>query len=355
MPAGLSGAGWLAIAHEATMGTYVETTDPGTVWVPILSEDLKYTEQKYYSEQIRQEAIESEVARSYYHVEGSVRMEADPQFLPLFLHCSRHKIERTPDGDAFEYVYTPEKFGSAFSGDIEDGDPQTASITIVRNEQGFGYAGCVVGSMEFTIDNGVLVVTFNVIGLSEQEPSDLDDTPVWVQSVILGADSHDIYVADAATSEDPDPTFTDPIVDFNGITININYNGEAQNRIQSTRAAAYISYGKTEVSYTTELDFIDRDEYDNFVNADTRALRLESKRLDDGMTTFDDVDYGVRIDINRTNYETYDVNLAGMADLLMANVTGRALGVAGADAFTITVRSTTDVPVGGTGGTGGSG
>ena len=81
MPAGLGGGGSVGIAFETTMGTYVAPT----VFGPILDEDFIYTESKYYSEQILQTSIVSDVNSSYYHIEVPINMEVDPPFIPYFL------------------------------------------------------------------------------------------------------------------------------------------------------------------------------------------------------------------------------------------------------------------------------
>lgn len=330
MPAGLGGGGWLAIALEATMGTYIPPTDPDTVWVPILNESLKYTEDKYYSEQIRQQTIDSDVSQSYYHVEGDVAMEVDVNYLPYFLHSSRHSISKTGAAAPFEYAYTPSQAGSAStaaSGNVA----RTASITVVRNGIGFGYAGCVMNTIEFTIENGVLRATFGVLGLSEEEPAGLG-TPTWLDPELFGADTHSIYVAASGVT----PTFGSNDTNFNGFTANINYNGAAQNRIVPDRAATYISFGKTEMTYNTELDFTSRAEYDNFVASTQRAIRLESIRGTDPYATANEA---FRLDVNRSAYDTYDIGLAGIGDLIMAGVTARALGIAGGVPYRISVKT----------------
>src|SRR4051812_32704965 len=100
MPAGIGGGGWLALTFETTMGTYLPPTTAGTLWIPILSEDLRYREDKYFSPQIRQQTIVSDVEQAPYHVEGDIRLEVDAQFLPHLMYCSRHIIVK----DAVTYV-----------------------------------------------------------------------------------------------------------------------------------------------------------------------------------------------------------------------------------------------------------
>lgn len=330
MPAGLGGAGYLAFTFEAVVGTYLPPTTAGTVFIPILSESLHYVEDKYYSEQIRQQTIDSDVKSSYYHVEGDIVMEADAAFLPYLLYCSRHSITKTGAADPWTYDFIPSQAGSsstAASGAVA----RTCSLSVIRNGIGFGYGGCIMNTIEATIENGVLRFSFGVLGVNEQQPGGLG-TPVWVQPELFGADAHSVFVAASAVS----PTFGAASTDFNGFTANFNYNAEAQNRIVANRGASYISYGKTEAGYSTELDFVSRAEYDNFKAATTRAVRLESVRPSG---TFAASTEGVQITFNRSAYDSYDVGLGGIGDLIMAATTGHALGIAGGNPYQITVKS----------------
>src|SRR5882724_7599034 len=75
--AGLGGLNSVYIDLESVYGTYQSPVAATGVWVPILDENLKYTETKYYSPQIREQTIASDVKQSFYHVEGDIHMEVD--------------------------------------------------------------------------------------------------------------------------------------------------------------------------------------------------------------------------------------------------------------------------------------
>ena len=328
MPAGLGGGGKVGIAFETTMGTYV----PPTIFVPILSESLRYTEEKYYSEQIRQQTIVSDVKQGYYHVEGDIEMEADPTNLPYWLYASRHTAAKVA-GPPIVYTFTPSSAGSASTA-TGTTTPKTLSITIVRNGVVFGYTGCVVGGFEFTIEDAVLRCTMNVFGLAEAVQS--APSPTWPVADLLGADAHRVYLAASAAT----PTFGATDINFNGFTFRVNYNAEAQNRINANRSASYISYGITEAEIESELDFLDRTDYDNFVNNTQRAIKLESTN---GGATFSAATTAVRLQGNRVSYDTYDIGLEGMGDLIMAGFTGRMVGIAGGNAYEIAVKSPANI------------
>lgn len=328
MPAGLGGGGKVGIAFESVMGTYVAPT----IFVPILNESLRYNEEKYYSEQIRQQTIVSDVKPGYYHVEGDIELEVDPTNLPYWLYASRHNIAKTGAGP-YEYTFTPSSAGSAStaaSGQVA----RTLSITIVRNGVVFGYTGCVVGGYEFSIEDAVLRCTMNVFGLAEAVQS--NPSPTWSPADLLGADAHRVYLAAAAAT----PSFTTADVNFNGFTFRMNYNAEAQNRIRADRQASYISFGITEAEIESELDFLDRTDYDNFVNNTQRAIKLESTN---GGATFAAATSAVVLQGNRVSYDAYDIGLEGMGDLIMAGFTGRMLGIASGDAYQVKVKSPANI------------
>lgn len=322
MPAGLSGAGWMGFAFETVKGTFV----PAVQFIPILSESFRYTEERYFSPQIRQQVMTSDVAQGYYHIEGDIELEADVNYLPYLLFCSRH----TPSLATGVYSFVPSTAGStstAATGMVQ----RTASITIVRNGVGFGYTGCTLGSLGFFVDTGVLKFRATLFG--EQDVAvPAPPTPTWLAPSLFGAAAHSVYVDAAGTT----PTFTTPDVNFNGFEFTANHNPSAENRLVPNRGAGYIAFHETEISVTTELDFLNKTEYDNFVATTQKAFRLQSIK---GGATFATATEGVQVDINRGVYETYDVGLSGLADLIMAGVTIRGIGIAGGDAYKIRVKS----------------
>jgi hypothetical protein len=324
-----NGAVWVGI--ETTYGTPVDPSAAGVgVWVPIISEDLAYTEPKYYSPQIRQSAIVSDAKQSYYHVEGTIVMEVDSNYLPYFLYASRHSVAKTGTGP-FIYTATPTNVGSTYPG----GSAKGLSIVTERNSVTYLYSGCVVNTWEFSIQDGVLRVSMGMLGLAEQDTSGAV-TPSWVAADLYGADAHSIYVDAAGTA----PAFAAADVTFNGFTWSANYNGAAQNRIVPTRSATYISYGEIEGTYQTELDFTSKTEYNNMKSNTFRSLQLRS--LNGGSTLAASTD-GVQITSYRSNYDTYVVGLSGIGDLLMAQVTGRLIGITGGVPFKIECKGTPDI------------
>lgn len=322
MTAGIGATGYLTLAPETTMGTYVAPT----TYVPILRETLHYTEDKYFSQQLRQQVVDSDVKPSYYHIEGEVELEVDTNNLLYWLYASRHTIVKSGAGP-YTYTFVPSTAGATSTG--TGANQRTLSLTVVRNGIVFGYTGCTVGQYEFTVDNGVLKLTMQIIGLGEAVQS--LPTPTWVAPDLLGADSHNIYLGASAVS----PTYAQAL-GFNGYTFMANHNAEAQNRIRSTRSANYVKFGKTEFEVRSELDFESRTDYDLFVASTTKAIKLESTV---GGGTFAAATDGVMIEVFRAVYEQYDIPVESIDAIIMANFVGHGLAQTGGDPYKISVKS----------------
>lgn len=331
--AGIGGNNSVFVAIEPVYGTYVDPTTAAAYgrWVPILSENLIYTEAKYYSKQIREQTIDSDVQQSYYHIEGDIVMEVDPNFLPYFLYASRHTVVKTGAGP-YVYTATPASYGSTYPGGAAKG----LSITIDRNGNGFGYSGCVVNQWVFTIVNGVLQVTMSFLGLAEQIPAGMGTT-AWIAPNLLGATAHSIYTDVSGVT----PTFATAAVNFNGFTATFNYNATPQNRIVSNRAATFVAYGETMATYDTELDFLDRTvDYADFIAANTRSIKLESAKP---AGTFAGATSGVQIIFNRSAFDSYEVDTTDIGTLIMARAQGHGLAQTGGNPFSIACKSASNI------------
>jgi hypothetical protein len=325
---GLGGGGSLGIAFETTMGTYV----PPAVFVPIITESLDYNSEPYLSEQIRQQSIHSEAKPSYYHVEGDIEMEVDPRFLPYFMYLGRHTATKTGAATPWTYKFVPNSAGTASTATGVTTE-KTASITVVKNGERFGFTGCAMTGFEFSVntDTGILMCTVNIMGLAEAEPA--DPTEVWVAPDLLGADAHRIYL-DAAGAA---PTFAGGAdVNHNGVTFGVNFNGTPQPRVRADRSASYIAFGITEGTVSAEIDFLTRTDYNNFKAVNKRAIRIESLN---GGATLAAATSGVRMQANNYFFNSYAVPLEGMGDLIAADTEGRMLGITGGDAYEVHVVS----------------
>jgi len=328
--AGIGATGFVGVAFETVKGTYVAPY----AHVPVLSESLKYTEDKYYSQQLRQQVIDSQVTPGYYHIAGDLEMEVDVHFLPYFLYASRHTCTKA-GGGPYTYNFTPLTDGAS-STNAGTVLPKTLSITCVRNGEVFGYTGCTVGQYSFTVDGGVLKLTASIIGEAEAEQA--LPTPSWLEADLLGADSHNVFVAAAAIS----PSWGAAADGFNGFTFMVNHNAEPQNRIVANRGASFVKFGKTDLEVDSELDFLDRVDYDKMVNSAKAAFKLESTV---GGAAYNGTVPGVSLAANNCAYDTYDINVGSIDAIIMGGFKGHGLAQVGGNAYEIKVCSPTNVGI----------
>jgi hypothetical protein len=328
MPAGLAGAGYMGFAFEAVKGTPIAPSDASTQWVPILDEALEYTEARYFSPQIRESVIVSDVEQGYYHVQGQINLEVDVENFCYLMYASRH----TPSLTAGVYSFIPSQAG-ATSTAAGPTTPKTATITVVRNGIGFSYAGCTFGivKIEVSTADGVLKATLDVVGESEVEPGDLGP-PTWADANLFGAAAHTVLTGAAGIA----PTFTE-VDDFDGFTFTADHQALPQNRIKPTRGAAFVKYGETMVTVDSVLDFLDRTDYNSFVATTQAAFMLQSVKPTGA--SWAACTSGVQVQVNRGVFETYSIPLKGLADIVTATVQARGIGIAGGDAYVIRVKS----------------
>ena len=268
MPAGLAGAGYMGFAFEAVKGTPIAPSDVSTQWIPIIDEALEYTEARYFSPQIRQSVIVSDVEQGYYHVQGQINLEVDVENFCYLMYASRHTCVKSGAGP-YVYTFVPSQAG-ATSTAAGTTAPKTATITVVRNGVGFSYAGCTFGivKIEVSTADGILKATLDVIGESEAVPGDLGP-PTWAAANLFGAAAHTVSTGPSGIT----PVFTEND-NFDGFTFTADHQALPQNRIKPTRGAAFVKYGETMVTVDTVLDFLDRTDYNNFVATTQAAFML---------------------------------------------------------------------------------
>lgn len=305
---GIGGSGYMGIAHETTMGTYVAPA----VFIPFLDESLSYSEDKYYSPAIRKVTLVGDMKQNYYHAEGDVDWEVDCAYLPYFMYCMRLSIVKTGAGP-YVYTATPSSGGAAGIGG-NAATQKTMSVTIVRNGRVFKYVGCAVTGWNYRIEDGVAKSNMTIMGLGETGASgDSPPAPTFTVPSLMGAAAHTVSVAPSISSGNPVWVEND---NFGGFTFAVNDNGAAQTRIKPNRQAAYISFGESEVTIATTLDFLDGTQYDQFVAATASAFQIVSAVSGTE---------GVEIDAFRGVYNTYPVNNGAIGDIVTADAEIRVL------------------------------
>lgn len=328
MAVGVGGQGYLGVAIETTPGTYVAPT----VFVPILSETLQYTEDRYISPAIRKSTIANDVKQNFYHVEGDVDMEIDTDTVVYFLHAARVSVVKTGAATPWTYTYTPSG-GASVGPNGNNATVKTLSITIVRNNQVFKYVGCATTTFAFRIENGILMGTFTMMGLGETSiAADSPPAATFTQPSLLGATAHSVSLAPVVNS----PTVPSWAVsnNFQTYVFTVNDNGAAQNRINSSRQAAFISFGETEATISATRDFELRSDYDNFVATTFQAFQLKS---------VNGANDSIQFNTYRGAYTAFPISLPGIGELVVAAAEIRQVNNGVRQAYDITVVCDTSI------------
>lgn len=327
MAIGVGGQGFLGLAVETTPGTYVAPT----TYVPILSESFQYTEDRYISPAIRKSTIANTVKQSYYHAEGDVDLEVDLSTFIYFLHATRTSVTKTGTGP-WTYTFVPSA-GASAGPNGNNATPKTLSITIVRNLQVFKYVGCVVGSWNVRVENGVLMATLSMLGLGEVSVNtDTPPTPTFTAPSLLGANAHTVSTAAVVTNPTV-PTWA-TATNFQTYQFSINDNGAAQNRIQANRQAAFISFGETEATISATRDFEVRADYDNFVATANSAFQLKS---------LNSANESITLDTYNGVYTAFPIALPGIGDIVVANAEIRQINNGARQAYDVVVVCQTNI------------
>jgi tail tube protein len=306
---GVGGGGFIGIALEDVAGTYKAPT----FFFPIDSEDLAYTQETVWRTPIRQTVDKIGAVPGNARVEGSVGMDAMPNVIPYFLAIGRTSYTFATG----VYTFLP----------TSDACPaQTASITVVRNNQVFGYTGVVTTDFSFSIEDGILKANFTLLGLDEKtQPMPTPDFSTDVGP--YGAGQYKLEI----------PTSTQ-VYDVDSFEFSVTDNGEAQYRLKDTgQGASFVSYGEREVTATTTRDFTNRDEYEKFKLLTQQSLTLMAFR--DVLTDF------IELNMTAAIVSEYTVGLSGQGDLIMADCNYMGIATPTAQAYSIRIGTTNDISV----------
>jgi len=314
MPYELGGTGILGVAFETTYGTYIAPTK----WIPIRSESLTEVEDKIYRTNIRGLADRSGAIQGYTHIEGDIEFEATADNLLYFLYAMRVNVAKTGAGP-YVYTYTPAHVASpttAAGANVR----KSLSILAVRTARPFGYLGCNVTRLSIRIDNGLMLCTATIMGITETQQA-APGAPTWPTTPPFGPLHNAIEIPNATARTDID-TFT----------LDIDDGGEAANRIKTTggRGPSFIQWGEREITMSMEHDFDALTDYDTFLNQTIQAIELSGT---ENATT-----NKVSFLINATVVDSYQVNLSGLGDLVRASVAYHGIHNT-ADIYTIVVNS----------------
>lgn len=314
MTVGTGAQGFMGVAIETTSGTY----EAPTHYIPIQSESVQWVQDTIWRRPIRASADIVGAVPGNGRVEGDLSMEAFEDVVALFLFCSRTTVTKTGTTPNFTYVFK----GSAVAVPNE-----TLSLTIVRNGVTFGYTGCVMGSFNFTVEDGLLM--FNPTILGRDEDSESLPTATWntgIEASPYGAGMYNLQI----------PTATQ-IFDADGFDFGVDDSAEAQYRLKDTsRGAQFISFGERSVTLSLDRDFDNRTEYDAF-----KALTAQGVKL----TATKGANNSIALEITSAIKDTYEMSMSGQGDLMRASIAYNGVLDSSGDAYKVTVKTQEDLTV----------
>jgi len=249
MAVGLGAAGIVGIGFEAlaTPGTYVAPTK----YLPIENETIQFDQPITKRRPIQGVVDPVGSVLGDGSVSGDITLAAYHDIIPYFQYASRATVTKSGAG--------PFTYAGVASHIAEPN--YTLSITIERNGIVFGYAGCAVASQSWSIDDGILMVTYSIVGYDEAvqagPTATYDSTGNEFQS-----GNYTVEYADVSVD-----TVTD-------LSIEIDDSGVAEARITGTSGADIILWGERTTTVSLSRDFEARTEYDLFRAATSQKFEL---------------------------------------------------------------------------------
>lgn len=270
-----------------TPGTYVAPTK----FVPFLNETVKFVQDTVWRRPIRQTADITGASAGNVHIEGDISLEVLEDVIVYFLLCGRTTMVKSGSSPNFIYTFTPTSAAVP---------TRTFSLTLERTGGVvFGYVGCIVSALKFTIDNGLLTCAVSIIGRDEATAA--TPTPVWPTSGVFGAGTYSIEV----------PTGT-PVFDTDTFEFLIDDQAVPDFRLKNTgRGAQLIHYGERNCTLHLERDFVDRTDYDAFKAYTSQGITLTASKGGNN---------SISLVAQQAIKDTYEVNLSGQGDLVRAMV-----------------------------------
>ena len=314
MTVGVGASGFIGTATETTGGTYVAPT----IYHIIRGETLSFKRQPIKRRPLRGIADVAGMLAGDSHVEGTITIEVTPDNLVHLLFHARGAVVKSGVGP-YVYTFTPNHLAVP---------AKTMSITVVRNGIVFGYVGCVISSMKFSIDEGVLVCEFGIVGTDEASQS--LPTPTHVTTDPFSTGNFKLEI----------PTATQ-VYDADTFEFSVDDQAEPQFRLQDggVTKARFVKYGERSVTASIERDFESRSDFDAY-----KALTAQSIQLDAIKTA---LTQEVKITMPAAIKSEYEITgLTGQAELIRANVTYEGVyDAATSKSYAITVYSSTSITV----------
>ncbi len=300
MAAGIGAAGILGVAREATAGTWLTPAK----FIPIRSESLAYAQETIFTRPIQETADQVHAVAGNATVEGDIEFEVTHDNLPWFLGAMRGGLVVSGLSPPYVYTLTPNSIGQ------KSATLTTLSITVVRNGIVFGYVNCVVGKLEITVDDGILVCTVSILASDETVQSAPSAT--WPTAAPFGAGQYAIEIPTASQ-----------VFDVDGFTFSVDDGAEHAYRLRDDgRGAMFTKFGERSVEITVERDFDSRTDYDAFKALTAQEVHFRAEDPNEAENYVDSI-------VDAAIKDTYEVGLDGQGDLVRASITYQGIWDAG--------------------------
>lgn len=313
MAYGVGAGGFIGIEVETVPGTYVAPT----IYLPLLEESIQYTQEQIMRRPLRGIADMSGMLPGDKSVSGSMKVEITHDTLPAILRAARVAGVKTGAGP---YVYT-------FTPTAAVVPVKTLSVTVVRNNVVFGYTGVVISAQKYSIDGGVLIGEFDVVGRDEASQS--LPTPTYVTTPPPATGQFTLQFATVTNTE------------ADTFELSIDDKAEPQFRLQggNVRTPVFVKYGEREVALSINRDFQDRTDYDAFKALTAQAVDFNCVQT----ATSAEVNFSIPAAIK----DTYEIQgLKNQADLIRANISYQGTyDTVTSKAYSIVCKSTVSLTV----------
>lgn len=292
MAAGIGAAGILGVAREVTAGTYVAPAK----FIPIKSESLAYAQDTVFTRPIRGVADIVHAVPGNATVEGDIEFEVTHDNLPWFLYAMRGDVAVTGLQPPYVYTYTPNAIGQ------KSATLTTLSISVERNGIVFGYTQCVVGKLQITVDDGILMATVSILAQEEATQSALSAT--WPTDPPFGAGQYVIEIPTASQ-----------VFDVDGFDFSVDDSAEHAYRLRDNgRGAQFTKFGERTSEISVERDFESRVDYDAFKALTAQAVHFRAEDPNEADNYLDIV-------MDAAIKDSYEIGLDSQGDLVRASIT----------------------------------
>ena len=267
----------VGLGIEHTVGHYKAPQK----YLPITSESLSVTNETVEGRELTGTSDVTYAKPGNESVEGSIEMDAKHDCIPWLLQAMRGTVIPTFTGTGADKIYT---YRFIPNNEAVPSDGNTLSLTIKRANEIFLYTGVKVNRLGFDVNDGLLSMSLDVMGLDEDNIDASDPDNINFSSKLsatqltelaravnlgftltppFGAGEYAIYIPSNKQNYGTDS--------FN---LEIDDGGEILFRLRDDKRTPTINkWGERSVTSSNELDFISKAEYKNYRDVDITNLR----------------------------------------------------------------------------------